>query len=226
MCRECCPHNKQPTPSFLSVRVCCVLLLVGGRAPLAEGDSGSAVRATARIKRGRVDKTAMRLAPPWPLDTAKVRNSWHVFGRALNHAAARFAIASAAAWPSRWSEPHQNHHYGRSSAPVLAQCYSGSLVIGIATETHGNGVDVARRGVQADDQFHDSQRETRDATMAKSPEKPRRAVSLLECPVNLRGANAALGDDGLGVEIGAKLFRGMATRDHHLSFVCGADKHP
>ena len=81
----------------------------------------------------------------------------------------------------------------------------------------GKLVDVARRGVQADDQFHDSRRETRDATMAKSPEKPRRAVSLLECPGNLRGANATLDDDGLGVEIGAKLFRDMQTRDHHLS---------
>ena len=51
--------------------------------------------------------------------------------------------------------------------------------------------------------------------MAKSPEKHkhRRAVSLLECPGNLRGANATLDDDGLG----PKLFRGMATRDHHLS---------
>ena len=90
----------------------------------------------------------------------------------------------------------------------------------------GKLVDVARRGVQADDQFHDSRRETRDATMAKSPEKPRRAVSLLECPGNLRGANATLDDDGLGVEIGCKTFPGHGNARPAAIVVYGADQHP
>ena len=217
-----CAVNAAPTTSDQRPTFClCVCAAWWAGVLLSPKATSAAVRAAVRKKGGgRFDKKEMRLAPPWPFDAEKMRTSWRVFGRSLNHAAARFAIASAAAWPSRWSEPHQNHHYGHSSAPVLAQCYSDSLVIGIATETHGNGWQACGRGatrsVQADDQFHDSRCETRDATMAKSPETPRRAVSLLECPGNLRGANATLDDDGLGVEIGAKLFRGMATRDHPL----------
>ena len=112
-----------------------------------------------------------------------MRTSWNIFGRALNHAA-RFAIAPAAAWPSRWSEPR------RIKTTILAiqahLCWHNatrtvqSLALPLKhTGMDGELVDVARRGVQADDQFHDSRRETREATMAKSPEKAyRRAVSL------------------------------------------------
>ena len=35
----------------------------------------------------------------------------------------------------------------------------------------GELVDAARRGVQADEQFHDSRRKTRHTALAKGPEK-------------------------------------------------------
>ena len=124
---------QQATNAQLSV---CACVLLGGRACSSRRRRLRLQSAPRREKRGgRFDKKAMRLAPPWPFDAAKMRTSWRVFWRSLNHAAARFAIASAAAWPSRWSEPHQNHHYAWSFKRTCV----GTMLLGQSGHWHCHG---------------------------------------------------------------------------------------
>ena len=77
----------------------------------------------------------------------------------------------------------------------------------------GELVDAARRGVQADEQFHDSRRKTRHTTMVKSPENSETRCQPVGVSRESPRRNVALNDDGRDIEADAKLCRGRGRRE-------------